>query len=89
MPPEGIVFVSVVTMIGGFALLFPVARALAERIRPRQESGIRDEFRAMREDLVQELQQVRREVAELGERLDFAERLLAKTRDAQRIGPGA
>jgi hypothetical protein len=30
---------------------------------------------------------VRREVAELAERLDFAERLLAKGREDQRIGP--
>lgn len=86
MPPEGVVFLSVVTLIGGFALLLPVVRALAERIRPQQESGIREELQALREDMAQELQQMRRELAELSERLDFTDRLLAKQRDAPRIG---
>jgi Tfp pilus assembly protein PilO len=87
MPPEAIAFLSVVTLIGGFALLMPVVRALAERLRPRQESGIREELQAMREDAVQEVQQVRRELAELSERVDFTERLLAKQREAERLGP--
>jgi len=30
---------------------------------------------------------VRREVAELAERMDFAERLLAKQRDGERLAP--
>ncbi len=87
MPPEAIAFISVVTLIGGFALLMPVVRALAERLRPRQESGIREELQAMREDVAQEVQQVRRELAELSERVDFTERLLAKQREAERLGP--
>ncbi|HEY6207736.1 MAG TPA: hypothetical protein VIW28_01635 [Gemmatimonadales bacterium] len=87
MPPEAIAFLSVVTLIGGFALLMPVVRALAERLRPRQESGNREELQAMREDVAQEVQQVRREVAELSERVDFTERLLAKQREAERLGP--
>jgi len=87
MPPEAIAFISVVTLIGGFALLMPVVRALAERLRPRQESGIREELQAMREDVAQDVQQVRRELAELSERVDFTERLLAKQREAERLGP--
>jgi len=39
---------------------------------------VRDELVGMREDLVQEIQQVRHEIAELSERVDFTERLLAK-----------
>jgi len=42
---------------------------------------------ALRDDVVQELQQMRREVAELGERMDFTERLLAKQREAERLAP--
>jgi hypothetical protein len=38
--------------------------------------------------MTEDLQALRQEVSELAERLDFAERLLAKGRDAQRVGPG-
>lgn len=42
------------------------------------------------EERVAELEAAQTEVAELAERLDFAERLLARgTRDPERIGPGA
>jgi hypothetical protein len=38
-------------------------------------------------ELREELDGVRREVADLVERVDFAERVLAKQRDAERIAP--
>ncbi len=78
MPPEGVAFLSAITIVGGFVLLYPVVRALAERIRGRSDAGVRDELHGLREDLGQEIQQVRREIAELSERVDFTERLLAK-----------
>lgn len=78
MPPEGVAFLSAITIIGGFACLYPVVRAVAERIKGRADSGVRDELQGLREDVLGELQQVRREIAELGERVDFTERLLAK-----------
>ena len=60
-------------------LLFPLVRALAERIRPRaMDAGVREELQMLREDLLAELQQTRREIGDLGERIDFTERLLAK-----------
>src|SRR2546422_430976 len=40
-----------------------------------------------KEALEQELEAVRREVAELAERVDFAERLLAKHRESERLAP--
>ena len=86
MPREAVAFLMFVTMVGGFVLLYPVVRALAERLRPRPEAG-KDELQALRDDVVQELQQMRREVAELGERMDFTERLLAKQREADRLAP--
>jgi len=63
----------------------PVAAAIAKRIagehrRPGIETAERDE-------LLQELQQVREELTELAERMDFAERLLAKQSDAGRLPP--
>lgn len=61
---------------GGFWVIRPVAAAIAKRIagehrRPGLELAERDE-------ILQELQQVRAELTELAERMDFAERLLAK-----------
>ena len=86
MPREAVAFLMFVTMVGGFVLLSPLVRALAERLRPRPETG-KEELLALREDVVQELQQMRREVAELGERMDFTERLLAKQREGERLAP--
>jgi len=77
--PEEVVFLSVLTIVGVSVLLFPLVRALAERIRPRPvDAGVREELQMLREDLLSEIQQARREIGDLGERVDFTERLLAK-----------
>ncbi|PYP56228.1 MAG: hypothetical protein DMD40_11690 [Gemmatimonadetes bacterium] len=77
--PEEVVFLFVLTIIGSSVLLFPLVRALAERIRPRAvDAGVREELQMLREDLLAEIQQARREIGDLGERIDFTERLLAK-----------
>lgn len=80
MPEEVVVlFLSVFAMAGATVLLFPVMRALAERIRPRlTDAGVKEELQLLREDLLNEIQQTRREIGDLGERVDFTERLLAK-----------
>ena len=88
---------AVILIFGGgtaVALGFsPVGRAVADRIRGRPGgSGIaelRAELAEQQEAVVEELHQVHREVAELAERLDFAERLLAKARDPQRLPLGS
>ncbi len=78
MPPE-IVFLSTLAIVGSALLLFPLARALAERIRPKNvDAGVREELQVLREDLLAEIQQARREIGDLGERVDFTERLLAR-----------
>jgi len=80
MPPEGVAFLFTLTIIGSTVLLFPLVRALAERIRTKNvDAGVREELQVLREDLLGEIQQARREIGELGERVDFTERLLAKT----------
>ena len=64
---------------GTLIILYPLVRALADGIRPRViESGVHEELQMLREDMLAEIQQARREIGELGERVDFAERLLAK-----------
>ena len=79
MPPEGVAFLITLTIIGSTVLLYPLVRALAERIRSKNlDAGVREELELLREDLLAEIQQARREIGDLGERIDFTERLLAK-----------
>lgn len=70
---------------GGLWVLRPIAGAIARRIGGEIPLPARPE---PDEATLAELQQLREDVNDLAERLDFAERLLAKQRDAQRIGPG-
>ena len=93
-----------IAMSGGPEEMFPVITGasllvLAIRRRIALKSGgataglTTGEMAAERiaelEDRVAELEAAQQEVAELAERLDFAERLLAqKGRDAAQIGPG-
>ena len=72
-------FLSVVAIAGSTILIYPLVRALAERIRPRvTDATLRDDLQVLREDLLAEIQQAHREIGDLGERVDFTERLLAK-----------
>lgn len=86
-----------IVIIGGGAALFligfsPIGRAVADRIRGKHTltgvDDLRAELTEARETHDAELDQVRLQVAELAERLDFAERLLAQQREAPRVGPG-
>jgi hypothetical protein len=76
-PPEA---VAAFAFFGGvFWVLRPVAAAVAKRIAgEHRRPGLEKEDR---EEILTELQQVRHEVAELAERMDFAERMLAKPRE--------
>ena len=86
---------TVILIFGGgacIAMAFsPIGRALADRIRGKSASAggddVRTQLAEQKETLDQELEGVRREVAELAERMDFAERLLAKQRDGERLAP--
>lgn len=81
MQPEE-VFLSVLAMVGATVLAYPLVRALADRIRPRGvEAGVREELQLLRDDVLTEMQHTRREIADLSERIDFTERLLAKKSD--------
>jgi hypothetical protein len=87
---EGVVALLIpIVAVGGFfawmIALSPVGKAFAERLRggTGPTAG-----RAGNEEMLQELEQLRREVAELAERVDFTERLLAKPRAGGRETPG-
>jgi len=93
MDMEGVL--AIIFIFGGGSLfllaLSPVGKAFAERIRRQGAAAlpedVRAELDALRSDLSSEVQQLRTEVGELSERMDFAERLLAKQRDADRLAP--
>ncbi len=88
---EGVValLIPIVAVSGFFAwmiALSPVGKAFAERLR----GGTGPASGAAASDAVlQEVEQLRHEVAELAERVDFTERLLAKQRDGERLVPPA
>jgi hypothetical protein len=67
---------------GGFLLLRPLVQALADRLRHR---GMPEQSE-LGAEVLEELQAMRQDMAELAERVDFAERLLARQRDAARLG---
>jgi hypothetical protein len=95
MDIEGIL--AIVLFLGGGTVVLlgfsPVGRAVADRIRGKhalpETEDLRAELAEQREAQTEELRQVRQEVADLAERLDFAERLLAQQRDPQRLARGS
>jgi hypothetical protein len=68
-----------ITVLGGFVILGPIGRAFAERLRGKSRERALDTGEA--DALREELADLRREVAELAERQDFSERMLAQARD--------
>jgi len=88
---EGVVALLIpIVAVGGFFAwmisLSPVGKAFAERLRGGAGPAA---GRGGNEEMLQELEQLRHEVAELAERVDFTERLLAKQRDGERLAPPA
>ena len=76
---------AIVLIFGGGTLIAvsfsPIGRAIAERIRGRAGDPVPDPV------LYEELERMRAELSEMGERVDFTERLLARQREVERL-PG-
>lgn len=76
-----------IVAVGGFFLwmiaLSPVGKAYAERVRGRHADPGTSEDHA---ELVESVDQLRREVAELAERVDFTERLLGQGKVGEQLG---
>lgn len=78
-----------IVAVGGFFCwmisLSPVGKALAERLKhgplPREGAGTAGE----QAELVETVEQLRREVAELAERVDFTERLLGQQKAVEQL----
>ena len=76
-----------ITFIFGGGTLFllsvsPIGKALAERVRAKTQ-----ELAPPDPQVLAELDDLRAQVAELHERVDFTERLLAERREAPQIPP--
>ncbi|MGH7567708.1 MAG: hypothetical protein ACREL9_01870 [Gemmatimonadales bacterium] len=83
MEPEAVLALALVIISGAVSLSWtPIGKALTERLRrsPRPDPAVREGMEA-------ELQALQQRVAELEERLDFAERLLARQREGQQALP--
>lgn len=79
-------------IFGGGALfllaLSPVGRAIAERIRGGPPDETRQRVEALERWLTQEFERLHDELTEVQERVDFAERLLARRRSAGELAGG-
>jgi hypothetical protein len=83
MRPEEFILLALL-FVGGFLLLRPLVAALADRIRHKGSPAVDAGERA---EILEEVRGLRQDVIELAERMDFAERLLAKQNEAARIAP--
>ena len=81
-------FIPIVAITGFFAWMIsmsPLGKAMAERLKhgPQPHGAGTGEDQA---ELLEGVEQLRREVAELAERVDFTERLLGQQRAGEQIG---
>jgi hypothetical protein len=80
-PKDLMVFFAVILFFGGtMVVLKPLVGALAERIRRSGELPHEGS-----QEVIDEVRAMRQELSELAERVDFTERLLAKSTDSARI----
>ena len=88
--------IAVIGVIAVSSIILRFASALAKRLegRPpvvtppdRAVAELREELPARLEALEAELNTLRQELSETQERLDFAERLLARGPETRRVGP--
>lgn len=87
MNPDVVAVMIPVVAVGGF-FSWMIARTLTgvytARLQAQREAA---KGGAGQEQVLAAIEEVRREVAELAERVDFTERLLAKSRESDRLGP--
>lgn len=77
-----VLFISIAAIV---IMRGPFGRALADRMAGRHLQAPSPDA----ERLAAEVDELRRRLADVEERLDFAERVIARDRERQRIEPGA
>jgi hypothetical protein len=86
-PPLVVYLIPIVALIVGGIVLYPLLRALARRIEHKISGGAQEDIEELRGRVTMLEEQAMR-IPELEERVDFAERLLAKAGDANRLKEG-
>ncbi len=87
MDPTIVLFIPIIAVSGLFTVLFgltPLGKAVGDRIR---HGPVPPGAGAGQELLLAAVDDLRREVAELAERVDFTERLAAKAQGGHRLDP--
>ncbi len=84
---EALIPISLFVMIGLTVILRgPLGKALGERLAGRAATGASPaEFEALRHDVRAAVEDVQYRLTEMEERLDFAERLLARQRQREEL----
>ncbi len=80
-----------VVVIGGFVVVLTALTTVGELVKTRIRARIAEQTRVGgdQRELAEQVEELRRQVAELAERQDFAERLLAQVRErGLPAGPG-
>ena len=83
--PPGLVAIVVFSLIAMTIILWPVVRALARRLEGKADTALREEVERLQHRL-EDMDALQVRMAELEERIDFAERLLVR---GQEQAPGA
>jgi chromosome condensin MukBEF ATPase and DNA-binding subunit MukB len=93
-PDDLIGLVAVVLLFGGGTLFLlavsPVGKAFAARLSGKKTPAADDETAEELKELRREVEEMRHlpeQLSELGERVDFMERMIAKQREAERLPP--
>ena len=89
MPPQMVALITIAIVAGVALVLYPIARAIARRLEGR--GGMSNEVLQQVDELrerVRDLESTQHRVAELEERLDFAERLLSQRDETARLPEG-
>jgi len=72
----------------GILAFSPIGRAIANAINRKSGAGAAPELRDAMDELADRVEVLQRQVGELAERQDFAERLLAKAREKGSLAGG-
>ncbi len=88
MDPRTTALLIVVAIVAGLLILWPIARAIGRRLEGRHpgDQDVREELEDLRARLAQ-LEAGQTRVAELEERLEFAERILAREPRPRQLEP--
>lgn len=87
--PPTVLLIVIAALTAMTIILWPIMRAFGRRLEGKGnvDSALRAEVEQLHTSLA-ELDALRQEVAELHERVDFAERILLKSQDRSELGPG-